>query len=669
MSTSSDDPSSIFGWLRRIIIGGARSVNDTEVFHKLSLIAFFAWVGIGADGLSSSCYGPPEAFARLGEHTHLSLFVALASAFTVIVISTCYSQVIERFPTGGGGYLVASQLLNPFLGMLSGCALLIDYAMTISLSIAAGGDAVFSFIPIEYHHLKLWAEIGSILLLTTLNMRGVRETVMPLVPIFLIFIVTHVFAVIYAMVIHAGRFGDVAHNTVLQVHSVTSQVGVVGLLMIILRAYSLGAGTYTGIEAVSNGLPMLREPRVQTGKRTMLYMASSLVFMVVGLMLAYLLCDVKETTGKTLNAVFLEQISGSWGTGPANVFILITLISEAAILFVAAQAGFFGGPRVLANMALDRWFPSKFAMLSDRLVTQNGVLLMGGTAFATLALTRGRVSYLIVLYSITVFITFVLATLGMVRYWWKARESEPRRWKSGIAINGLGLALSSFILVCVATIKFTEGGWITLLVTGALVALAITIRRHYNHTYKLLQRLDVLVSAAEPAMGAASPLKPVHAAELPYDPAGKTAVLLVNGFNGLGLHTLFGIVRLFGDSFKNYAFVQVGIVDAGNFKGRDEIGHLENHVCSELDRYVDFMKNQGIHAERFYALGIDIVDEVNELVPKIQDRFPNSVFFGGQIVFPEETILTRWLHNYIVFAVQRKLYSRGIPFMVLPIRV
>ncbi len=668
MSTSPDEPSSPLGWLRRIIIGGARSVNDTEIFHKLSLIAFFAWVGLGADGLSSSCYGPSEAFARLGEHTYLAIFVAMGTAFTVVVISSCYSQVIERFPTGGGGYLVASQLLNPVLGMVSGCALLIDYTMTISLSIAAGADAVFSFIPMEYHSLKIWAAIGGVVLLTTLNMRGVRESVMPLVPIFLIFILTHIFAVLYALVINAGHFGVLAQNTANQVHTVSSEMGVGGLLIILLRAYSLGAGTYTGIEAVSNGLPMLREPRVQTGKRTMLYMASSLVFMVVGLMLAYLLCDVREVAGKTLNAVFLETISGSWGASASYAFLIITLVSEAAILFVAAQAGFFGGPRVLANMALDRWFPSKFAMLSDRLVTQNGVLLMGGTALVMLIFSRGSVAYLMVLYSITVFITFVLATLGMVRYWWQVRGQDAR-WKRGLVINGLGLLLTSFILVSVAIIKFREGGWITLVVTGSLVTLALLIRRHYNHTYKLLKRLDMLVSATEGAAGLASPIKPDSLPEPACSPEGKTAVVLVNGFNGLGLHTLFSIIRMFGDSFKNYAFVQVGIVDAGNFKGSDEIGHLEKHVQGELDRYVHFMKAQGHYAERFYVLGTDIVDEVNALAPKIQERFPNSVFFGGQIVFPEETLWTRWLHNYIVFAVQRKLYSRGIPFMVLPIRV
>nr|HPO15259.1 amino acid transporter [Candidatus Hydrogenedentota bacterium] len=376
----------------------------------------------------------------------------------------------------------------------------------------------------------------------------------------------------------------------------------------------------------------------------------------------------QETPGKTLNAVFLGTITGSWGPSASYAFLFITLVSEAAILFVAAQAGFFGGPRVLANMALDRWFPSKFAMLSDRLVTQNGVLLMGGTALVTLILTRGAVAYLIVLYSITVFITFVLATLGMVRYWWRMRGQDPR-WKRGLALNSLGLTLTSTILVAVSVIKFTEGGWITLLVTGALVTLAIMIRRHYNHTLKLLKRLDMLVPATEGAAGVASPLKPNSVSDPVYYPEGKTAVVLVNGFNGLGLHTLFSIIRLFGDSFKNYVFVQVGIVDAGNFKGSDEIGHLEKYVQEELDRYVNFMKTQGKYAERFYVLGTDIVDEIHALAPKIQERFPNSVFFGGQIVFPEETLWSRWLHNYIVFAVQRKLYSRGIPFMVLPIRV
>jgi amino acid transporter len=641
------------------------------MFHKLSLIAFFAWVGLGADGLSSSCYGPEEAFRVLREFPHLAVYVALGSAFTVIVVSTCYSQIIELFPSGGGGYLVASQLLKPWLGMISGCALIIDYTLTISLSIASGADAVFSFLPPQWYTYKIWAAILGVMVLMALNMRGVKESVVPLLPVFMIFIITHAFAILYVMVTRAAGLVDMAQNTIQESQAAAGQFGVLGFLLLVLRAYSMGAGTYTGIEAVSNGLPMLREPRALTGKRTMVYMATSLVIAVIGLMFAYVLLNVVFQEGKTLNAVMLETMTAGWSPTFGRGFVLVTLVSEAAILFVAAQTGFMGGPRVLANMAIDRWFPNRFANLSDRLVTQNGVVLMGGAALVTMAMARGSVRFLVVLYSITVFITFVLAQLGMVRHWWQCR-AKHQPWKKGIAINGIGLVMTGFILVSVVYIKFGEGGWITLLVTGSLICLALTIRRHYEKARRMLRRLDTLVTASDMAVGRAASITPSGVDEKAgpqYRPETRTAVVLVNGFNGLGLHTLFSVKQLFGESFRNFAFVQVGLVDAGNFKGIAELGHLREHIESELGRYVKFMKSEGYYAEGFSALGTDVVEEVFQLVPKILERFPQSVFFGGQLVFPEDTPLTRLLHNYIVFAVQRRLYTRGIPFVILPIRI
>src|SRR5881275_1905505 len=137
------------GWsrFRRVLLGRPRDVKDRGLAHKLSLIAFLAWVGLGADGLSSSAYGPEEAFKNLGEHTYLAVFLAAATAFTVLIIAASYSRVIEHFPFGGGGYVVASRLLGPGAGVVSGCALIVDYVLTISISIAAGGDAVFSVLP------------------------------------------------------------------------------------------------------------------------------------------------------------------------------------------------------------------------------------------------------------------------------------------------------------------------------------------------------------------------------------------------------------------------------------------------------------------------------------------------------------------------------------------
>ena len=171
--------------LKRLLLGGARDPNDPHVFHKLTLIAFFAWVGLGADGLTSSCYGPEEAFITLQGHHFLGIFVVLGTVLTIVIISMSYSQIIELFPSGGGGYLVASKLLSPSAGMVSGCALLIDYVLTITLSIASGADAIFSFFPLEWLPYKLWLAVGGVILLTILNMRGVKESVLPLVPIFL----------------------------------------------------------------------------------------------------------------------------------------------------------------------------------------------------------------------------------------------------------------------------------------------------------------------------------------------------------------------------------------------------------------------------------------------------------------------------------------------------
>ncbi|MFA6142211.1 MAG: APC family permease, partial [Candidatus Omnitrophota bacterium] len=454
MNSKKDD--STFNRIKGAIIGKARSLHEPGLFHNISLIAFFAWVGLGADGLTSCCYGPEEAFLALKAHIFLGIFVALATAATIFIISASYSQIIELFPAGGGGYLVASKLLSPSLGMVSGCALLVDYVLTIALSIASGTDALFSFLPQSFHSYKLAVAMIGLLALVLLNLRGVKESVLPLVPIFLIFLATHVFVIIYALVTHLSDFGAISSSIGVEVKSTSAELGIVGMLLLIMRAYSMGAGTFTGIEAVSNGIPILREPKVHTAKKTMSYMAISLAFMAGGLMIGYLLYKVQLTPGKTLNAVLLENVTAGWDPQWGYIFVLITLISEAVLLCVAAQTGFLDGPRVLANMAQDRWFPFQFALLSERFVTQNGVLIMGGAALVLITLSRGSVKFLVVLYAINVFITFFLSQLGMVRHWWAERD-KARGWLKKLSINGIGLILTAFILATMITVKFHEG--------------------------------------------------------------------------------------------------------------------------------------------------------------------------------------------------------------------
>jgi amino acid transporter len=170
--------------LKSILFGREKSLSDKNLFHSLSLIAVFAWVGLGADGLSSSCYGPPESYKALLGHTHLSLFVALACVVTIVAICASYSQIISLFPTGGGGYLVASKLLSPGFGVVSGCALLIDYVLTVTISVASGADALFSLLPPHLQDFvlalgittKLAFELACVVGLTLINLRGVKES-------------------------------------------------------------------------------------------------------------------------------------------------------------------------------------------------------------------------------------------------------------------------------------------------------------------------------------------------------------------------------------------------------------------------------------------------------------------------------------------------------------
>ena len=260
--------------------------------------------------------------------------------------------------------------------------------LTIAISVASGADAMFSMLPDEWVAWKFEFSIGIIIFLTLLNLRGVKESVVLWVPIFFVFVATYTFAIIWSISAHFGDLPNIAHGVVNDVRADHAEVGWFGLMAVLLRAYSLGAGTYTGIEAVSNGLGTLREPRVQTGKRTMIYMGASLSFVVGGLLLAYLLYNVQHVEGKTLNAVLFEDITAAWPAWLSKGFVISAMASSAALLFIAAQTGFFGGPRVLANMAVDRWMPTRFATLSDRLVTQNGVILMGLAALLVVGATK-----------------------------------------------------------------------------------------------------------------------------------------------------------------------------------------------------------------------------------------------------------------------------------------
>ena len=651
--------------LSQILIGPARDVKDPEVFHQLSLVAFLAWVGLGSDGLSSSCYGPEEAFLALGSHQYMAVFLALLMALTVFIISASYSQTIDEFPTGGGGYLVATKLLGSSAGLVSGCALVIDYVLTISISIASGADAIFSFLPASLIHYKFWTCLVVVIVLIGMNLRGVKESVLSLVPIFIAFVITHVWLITYALVERASIIPKEVHSAILQTGDSIHSMGFFALALMFLRAYSLGGGTYTGIEAVSNGLPILREPRTVTGKRTMIYMSVSLAFVAGGILFSYMLFDVGPQAGKTLNAVLFEKMAANWtlfGLHLGMPIVTFTLLTEGALLFVAAQTGFVDGPRVLATMATDRWLPRRFANLSARLVTQDGVLAMGLAAAVILVGTHASVDLLVVLYAINVFITFTLSQLGMTVHWWQVRAKEPK-WLHKLLINGIGCTFTGLILVVTVTLKFDEGGWVTVVMTGTLVALCVIVHSHYQRVRKAIEQLEADVL---PEIFAAAEKAPVK-----RDPEAPTAVLLVNGFNGMGLATLTTVQRLFGAQFHNVVFVGVGEIDSALLKGPDEVRHLEQQIADDMVEYCRLAADLGFHPELRTAIGPDAVVELQRLCLEVANEFPRSVFFAGKLIFTEELdgFVNRFLHNHTALEIQNRLQVHGLSLVILPVRV
>jgi amino acid transporter len=642
---------------KHFLFGKARDINEPSLFHKISLIPVLAWIGLGADGLSSSAYGPEEAFRALHGHTYLAFGLAAATALTVLIISAGYSRIIEEFPHGGGGYLVASKLLGARIGAVSGSALLVDYVLTIAVSIVSATDNLFSLFPLEWQFARLPLTLTLIIGLTILNIRGVKESVLAMAPIFFLFLVTHALLIGGGILGHAAALPQVISNSAAGFREGQATLGLAGLLLIFAKAYSMGGGTYTGIEAVSNGMMVMREPRVRTAKRTMLYMAVSLSLCAGGLLVCYMLWDIAPEPGKTFNAVLAYKFAQELPFG--GLFVILALFSSGALLLVAAQTGFIGGPRVLANMAVDSWVPRQFSTLSERLTTMNGIILMGLASAAVVVYTKGNIHSLVVMYSINVFLTFALSMLGMLKLWLGRRGRRGR--KRNVSLFIVGLILCTTVLIVTTVEKFTEGGWMTVVITSVVVALCFLVRAHYGYVASRLNLLNQDLSNIPVVSNAGAPTK--------FDPLKPTAVVLVAGYGGLGVHTLLNVFRSFPGQFQNFVFLSVGVIDSGEMKGTEELQQLRQRTEESLKKYVALANGLGLPARYQLSLGTDVVAEAHHLCLSASKEYPRVTFFSGQLVFQHESWYTPLLHNQTAFTLQKRLLWDGQTMVVLPVRV
>jgi hypothetical protein len=314
----------------------------------------------------------------------------------------------------------------------------------------------------------------------------------------------------------------------------------------------------------------------------------------------------------------------------------------------------------MANMAHDSWLPHSFALLSDRLTILRGIVVVSSSAILTLLYTRGDISTLVLMYSINVFLTFSLSESGMIRYWILHRQKYPD-WPRHIVIHIIGFVLCFTILIISIVEKFAEGGWITLAITSALIMLCHGIRWQYNRTRAKLKQLDDSLIH----LPFTPDLNPTPA----LDRNAPTAALIVRDFDGLGIHSLLTIPRLFPNYFKNVIFISVGVIDTSTFKGAEEIENLRRATEDNLQSFVEYANCLGWPAEYRLAVGISVLDEIEKVCKSVAKEFPKAMFFAGKLIFERQHVLSPLLHNHTPYALERRLQFDGMHLVILPVRV
>lgn len=636
---------------------------SSETWRAAALVAVLAWAGVGADSLSSANYGPEEAYKalHLSGHAPLVLWLALITALTVLVIAMAYVQVIRLFPNGGGGYQAASRLVHPVAGLVSGSALVVDYSLTIAISIAAASDALLSLTPAAWHEYKPFALAGGLAFLIFANLRGIRETITLLAPVFFGFLITHVVLIGFGLVAKSSELVSAVVVAEQHVESVVAEGGLWMLVAIIAGAYAAGAGTYTGIEALSNNAHVLRPPRAKTGAQAMTLIAVSLAVVAGGIMLLYTVWLPELEPGKTLNAVVFEDTLAQLfpNADLARQIALVTAMSfAAALLLVAANSGFLGGPSVLANMAIDKWAPHSFAHLSSRLVAQNGVLTMGTAAGALLLFTGGQVHSLVILYSINVFLTFTLATTGLVRHGLSHRDEKG--WMGRLAVALLAMVVAFLILVTLFIAKFSQGAWVAVTITLVLAACGWWVRDHYRRFDASMDKTFEELLVRDPAA----------AVEIPKGARMKRPVGIVTGpHGGAGLHALMHAQRLFRGQFDSLIIISAGEVDAEAYGGHEALERLKSQVGERCAKLVAWSRDHGMPAKVYTGFSTDAVETLEELCLKARTDHPNVVFVATRPMTRPHGWASTLLHGGTALSLQRRLHGHDAPLIVLPMRV
>jgi len=422
---------------------------------------------LSADALSSVAYGPEAMLAVLvlagSGGLRYSLPIAGAIAFLMLAVGASYRQTIRAYPHGGGSYIVATDNLGRMAGLVAAAGLTTDYILTVAVSVASGLEAVTSAIP-SLAPDTVAIGVGVIVVLLAGNLRGVRQAGALFAAPTYAFILA-MFVLIAVGLIDAG--GRSFHATPRPALTATEGVSV----LLILRAFSSGSTAMTGIEAISNAVPVFKPTEWRNARTTLTWMVGLLVVLFAGTIVLVQLTGVVPSAHETILSQLAHRSFGSGFMYP------VLQAATAAILLLAANTAYNDFPRVLFLLARDFQAPRLFLRMGDRLAFSNGIIVLSVAAAVIFAAFGGKTAPLIPLYAVGVFLAFTLSQTGMVVHWWRLRDP---RWRRSLAINATGAFLSAIVFITAGITKFTEGAWVSLLVVVVFVTVANAIRRHYE---------------------------------------------------------------------------------------------------------------------------------------------------------------------------------------------
>jgi len=450
--------------IKHLLIGSPLSTHQLgeQRLNKIRALAAFS-----PDALSSIAYANQEIYLGLvvagSAGLSLALPIGLAITALLIIVALSYFQTIHGYPSGGGSWIVARENLGLLPGLIAATALLIDYLLTAAVSLTAGVAAIASALPVLWPH-RVGIALLLLLLITLLNLRGLRETgTLLAIPIYLFLFAF--FTMLLAGFIRLLNEGSGSLTAVAPAPSEMLST------FLILHTFSAGATALTGIEAISNGVPVFDPPESKNAGRTLIVMAILMALLFVGSIGLTQMLAVIAAPEETILSALTRRAVGD------GVFYFVVQIATMLVLAVAANTSFAGFPRVTALLAADGFMPRQLTALGDRLVFGNGiVVLAGATAFLIVAF-GGDSHALIPLFAIGAFLAFTLSQAGMVVHWWRDRD---RRWWFKALINGLGALATGIALIIVAISKFAEGAWITILIIPSMVVIFYRIRSHYR---------------------------------------------------------------------------------------------------------------------------------------------------------------------------------------------